>query len=82
MMEEKESAAFGFEMALGVLRSGGRVRRTGWNGKGMYLGLQLSDENSKMDLPYIYMSMVQGNYVPWVASQTDMLIDDWMIVTL
>ena len=29
---------------------------------------------------YIAMKTTQGNVVPWLASQTDMLAEDWMIV--
>ena len=29
---------------------------------------------------YIAMKTAQGNVVPWLASQTDMLAEDWMIV--
>ena len=59
---------------------GGRFARAGWNGKNMYIQLQVPDEHSKMSLPYIYMKTVQGDLVPWLASQTDMLADDWMEV--
>ena len=59
---------------------GGRFTRAGWNGKNMYIELQVPDEHSKMTLPYIYMKTVQGDLVPWLASQTDMLADDWMEV--
>ena len=59
---------------------GGRFARAGWNGKGMYIELQRPDAHSKMSLPYIYMKTVQGDLVPWLASQTDMLADDWMEV--
>ena len=57
-----------------------RFAREGWNGKNMYIELQLPDKGSKMTLPYIYIRTVQGDYVPWLASQTDMLADDWMEV--
>jgi hypothetical protein len=30
-----------------------------------------------MTLPYIFMHTAQGDYVPWLASQTDMLSTDW-----
>jgi hypothetical protein len=30
--------------------------------------------------PYIMMYTAQGDFVPWVASQTDLLADDWMTV--
>lgn len=52
-------------------------RRKGWNGKGMWIGLQRPTDTSKMTLPYIFMYTAQGDYVPWLASQTDMLADDW-----
>lgn len=30
--------------------------------------------------PYLMMKTVDGSFVPWLASQTDMLAEDWMIV--
>lgn len=71
-----------FGDAIHMLKSGRLVRRAGWNGKGMWLCLQRPDNNSKMTLPYIYMRTVQGDMVPWLASQTDMLADDWQLVDL
>jgi hypothetical protein len=66
-----------FGQAIEVLKSGGRVSRTGWNGKNMWLMLQRPDEHSKMSLPYIYMYTVDQKLVPWLASQTDVLAEDW-----
>jgi hypothetical protein len=66
-----------FGWALAMLRSGEHVCRAGWNGKGMWLALQVPDANSKMTLPYIYMKTADENLVPWLASQTDMLATDW-----
>lgn len=43
----------------------------------MWLALQVPDAHSKMKRPYIYMSPVGGELVPWVASQSDLLADDW-----
>ncbi len=71
-----------FGQALEHLKSGRRVARTGWNGKGMWLDLQVPDENSKMTLPYIYMKTADNQLVPWLASQTDMLADDWGVIEL
>lgn len=71
---------FDFGVALQSLRSGNKVTRDGWNGPGQYLELQVPDENSKMTLPYIYIYTVQGDLVPWLASQTDMLATDWRLV--
>lgn len=73
---------FGF--ALDRLKSGTKVIRKGWNGKGMWLALQIPDVDSKMTHPYIYIeypfghpAYPKGSRVPWVASQTDILADDW-----
>lgn len=69
---------FSFGQAIKELQDGRRVCRQGWNGKGMWLELQVPDAGSKMTLPYIYMKTAQGDLVPWLASQTDMLAADWM----
>lgn len=91
----------GFEGALKILKTGGRVRRRGWNGKGMWLvlvhplpGFPLNGNrlvgyhinvgpeshewlyNSKQ-LPWIGMRTADNGFVPWLASQTDLLADDW-----
>jgi hypothetical protein len=56
-----------------------KVRRAGWNGKGMWLALQVPDEHSKMSLPYVYMKTADDKLVPWLCSQTDLLAADWEI---
>lgn len=70
-----------FGEAIEALKAGKKVAREGWNGKNMYLELQRPDEYSKMTLPYIYMKTAQGDFVPWLASQTDILSEDWKIVS-
>ncbi len=69
-----------FGEALTLLKIGHKVARTGWNGKGMWLALMQPDSGSKMTLPYLYMSTVSGQLVPWLASQTDLLATDWVVV--
>lgn len=75
-----------FSDALDNIKDGNKVARTGWNGKGLWLEIQLPDEHSKMTLPYIFMSYPQdaqntpGARVPWLASQTDLLAEDWILV--
>lgn len=69
---------FDIGWAVEQLRGHARVQRMGWNGKGMYLEMQRPDANSKMTLPYVYMRTVQGDLVPWLASQTDLLACDWI----
>jgi hypothetical protein len=78
--------ALTFGDALHYLKLGEKVARSGWNGKGLWLELQIPDANSKMTLPYIFMSYpvdaqnTPGARVPWLASQTDILTEDWEIV--
>jgi len=78
-----------FGKALKCLKEGGRVAREGWNGKGIFIELQRPDENSKMTSPYIYIDTTglqtdnpaaPKSLVPWLASQTDMLAEDWIAV--
>lgn len=68
-----------FGDALAELRRGVYVSRSGWNGKRQFLALQTPDEHSKMRRPYIYISPVDGEFVPWVASQSDLLAEDWFV---
>ena len=75
-----------FGEALRLLRLGHKMRRSGWNGAGIFIQMQKPDENSKMTQPYIYIDTsglltknpaASFGRVPWVASQTDMLAEDW-----
>ena len=78
-----------FGEALERLKAGKRMARRGWNGKGIYVEMQRPDEHSKMTLPYLYLvttGLQTSNpespkgVVPWLASQTDMLAEDWVEV--
>ena len=69
-----------FGWAVKQLWNGSKVTRSGWNGKDMYIKLQVPDAQSKMTRPYIYMKTVDDDLVPWVASQTDILATDWHVV--
>jgi hypothetical protein len=72
---------FDFGIAIAHLKAGHRVCREGWNGKGMWLELQRPDAHSKMTRPYLFLSTAGGDLVPWTASQTDILAEDWEVVT-
>lgn len=63
--------------AVQAIKSGKRVCRSGWNGKDMWLELQVPDAESKMTKSYIYMKTADDQLIPWLASQTDLLADDW-----
>lgn len=78
-----------FGQAIEALKMGRKVARSGWNGQGIFLELQTPDEHSKMMQPYIYIDTLNllttnpnapKGRVPWFASQTDMLADDWVEV--
>ena len=80
-----------FGQALIELKNGNRVKRKGWNGDGIFLVLQVPDKNSKMTQPYIYIDTLglktnnpnaPKGRVPWLASQTDMLTEDWEVVNV
>jgi hypothetical protein len=78
--------ALTFSDALHMLKLGKRVCRTGWNGSGLWLEVQRPDANSKMTLPYIFISYPEsakttpGARCPWLASQTDLMAEDWMVI--
>lgn len=82
-------------LAIEAMKLGARVARAGWNGKGMFLFLVpgsrftvnrapllgIYPEGTVVDYhPHIDMKTAQGYVVPWLASQADMLSDDWEIV--
>lgn len=69
-----------FSEALNAVKEGRAIQREGWNGKGMYVRLQMPDTNSKMSLPYLYMNTADDRMVPWIASQTDILAGDWIVL--
>jgi len=68
--------------AVAALRGGMRVARAGWNGRGMWLVLiprqPLGPEfGERAILEHVQMRTVQGDMVPWLCSQTDLLAEDW-----
>lgn len=85
---------YNFGLALSNLKIGCKVCRYGWNGKGMFiflvpgstfqvdrpplLGIYPEGTTIKY-LPHIDMKTADGSVVPWLASQTDLLANDWEI---
>ena len=86
MAETKNSLTFG--EALEAMKAGKKVARKGWNGKGMYLyladGKLLTEEIGDGSYPFtdtVVMKMADNKYcIGWLASQSDMLAEDWCIV--
>lgn len=88
------SPGMSFGMAIQALKDGDRVARPGWNDKGMWLslagvaspwrasieGIRQMPDNWQGYSPFIAMYTADGMLVPWLASQTDMLADDWQLV--
>lgn len=83
-------ATFSFGDAIKYLKRGLMVTRKGWNGKGMYLfkspkvGCQMYKQYTGKDIndlqEFIVMKAADDTLVPWLASQTDLLAEDWMFV--
>ena len=85
---------FDFGEAIRRMKNGQKVCREGWNGKGMWIALVEPKEKTASGLsayinglpdpvpthPFIAMKTAQNTLVPWLASQTDMLAEDWLIV--
>lgn len=84
-----------FGSALEAIKDGKRVARAGWNGKGMFLFLvpgstftvnrepllSIMGEGTQVQYhAHIDMKTAQGYVVPWLASQADLLSEDWEIV--
>ena len=86
--------AMTFGLAVEALKKGLKVARAGWNGKGMWLFLiQSSNDIAKLHgygfgeskgestfQDAIFMRTVDAQLVPWTASQTDVLAEDWTLV--
>lgn len=84
-----------FGDALKELERGNLVAREGWNGKNMFLFLvpgsrftvnraplnEIYPEGTEINYhAHIDMRTSDGTIVPWLASQTDVLAKDWVLV--
>ncbi len=86
---------YDFSTALHIVKRGGRVARRGWNGRDMFIFL-VPGSTFKVNRPpllgiypegteinyhaHIDMRTATGQIVPWLASQTDVLAEDWYTV--
>ena len=91
-----DNEKFNFSRALEAIKAGHKVARAGWNGKNMFLFLVpgstfkvnrppllgIYPEGTEINYcPHIDMRTADGSIVPWLASQTDLLANDWGIVS-
>lgn len=82
----------GIGWAVKEMHNGRRVRRSGWNGKGMFLFLVpgskftvnrppllgIYPEGTEINYhAHVDMRTATGEIVPWLCSQTDLLALDW-----
>jgi hypothetical protein len=81
-----------FGLALEELKKGNKVKRSGWNGKDQYIELaeRVAYINSKGELinkghlnignKVIAFIGTSGVQLGWLASQSDMLAEDWQVI--
>jgi hypothetical protein len=85
-----------FSNALNMIKDGKKMQREGWNEKGMFVFLVpgsifnvnrppllgIYPEGTEINYhAHIDMRTADGQIVPWLASQTDILANDWQEVT-
>ena len=81
-----------FGLAIEAAKKGRKIQRAGWNGKGQYVELAtgISCTNAAGDIVNVKHEAIgnaalafvgtSGVQIGWLASQADMLADDWRIV--
>lgn len=85
-------AAFGFGEAIKYLKRGLKIKRKGWNGKNQYIelasnisyqapeGCIVNCEHEAIGNQAIAFVGTSGVQMGWLASQADMLAEDWIFV--
>jgi len=66
-----------FSDALRELKRFKRMHRLSWNGPNQFVEMQVPDANSLMTVPYLFLINTDGDRVPWVPSQGDLMAHDW-----
>lgn len=81
-----------FGKAIQLLKDGRRLKRAGWNGKNQYIELAeriayinakgevINNGHSNIGNKAIAFVETSGVQLGWLASQADMLAEDWEIV--
>ncbi len=87
--ETSDGVHFDFGEAIRIVKSGGKVTREGWNGKGQYIELAtelsyrtadkavLNANHNDIGSKAIAFCGTSGTQIGWLASQADMLAEDW-----
>ena len=81
-----------FGEAMEAVKHGKRIQREGWNGKNQYVELAtgISYKNTAGDIVNVNHDAIgnqalafvgtSGVQLGWLASQADMLADDWVVI--
>lgn len=81
-----------FGLAIEAAKKGKKIARKGWNGKGQYVelatgisytnrsGQTINAEHAAIGNRALAFVGTSGVQMGWLASQADMLADDWVIV--
>ncbi len=73
-----------FGLALEAMKLWKKVARKGWNGKGIFIYLHQGEFSNFITIDTTGLQTDNPDaprcVIPWVASQTDMLCEDWEIV--
>ena len=92
---EGPDAVFTFGEAIELLKLGYKMARFGWNGKNLFIFLVpgstfkvsrppllgIYPEGTEITYqPHIDMKTAQGTVVPWLASQSDILAEDYIVI--
>ena len=82
----------GFDYAVVKLKEGEKLSRRGWNGKGQYIelcdhisyrrsdGTVVNPTHVDMGNAAIVFHGTSGEQVGWLASQSDILSEDWFVL--
>lgn len=91
----RRTGGMSFGLAIEAAKKGHKIQREGWNGKGMFVyhipvgryparteaAKSIAAGDGKVSYgAYLAIKTVSGEVIPWLASQADMLADDWRIV--
>lgn len=84
-----------FSQALDMIKQGAKLARSGWNGKDQFVFLVpgsrfevnrppllgIYPEGTVVEYcPHIDIKNQQGQVVPWLASQGDLMAEDWEVI--
>lgn len=88
----RETDGMSFGLAIEAAKLGAKIARKGWNGKGQHVelatcisykncsGFAINAEHRNIGNKALAFVGTSGVQMGWLASQADMLADDWIIV--